>query len=473
VSVLAFKNARVVRSSWLQEDGRRLDCNPYMSGALEARDTLRELKARKDALHTLTAGHAGGIYNGPMFRRNYVDSPEHGVPFISSGSMLLSDLSSLPLLRRIDAESSRLSYLRLEPGMILISCSGTIGRMCYVRPDMDGFWSSQDVLKIVADADRIPSGYLYAFLASRFGVPLVVSGTYGAIIQHIEPEHIAELPVPRFGSAFEGRIHDLVQSAASLRSAAQAALSKALHDLEYKAGLSSQALRSVTAFSTSRILCSDLADRLDAPYHSQTALTAERMLDQSSYRVESLSTVVQRYFKPPIFKRLWVESAEYGSLFVSGNDIGRYEAEERRFVSRRTPKFEEFLLRRGWVVFQAAGQIYGIFGRPVFVSGWLEKTFCADDVFRLVPRSEEDGAYLYLFLRTAVGQALIKRQACGNSIPRVWEPHMSKVRVLWPTPEVRKQFASPVIEAHQAIEKARLSETRAIREVEARIAGGA
>ena len=41
----SFKNARVVRSGWLEEGGRRLDCNPYMSGALEARDILKQLAA--------------------------------------------------------------------------------------------------------------------------------------------------------------------------------------------------------------------------------------------------------------------------------------------------------------------------------------------------------------------------------------------------------------------------------------------
>lgn len=178
----SFKKARVVRSSWLDEDGRRLDCNPYMSGALEARDALKALKALKEPLKLLTKGHSGGIYNGPMFVRNYVDSPEHGVPFITSGNLLQSDLSNLPLLRRRDAESPKLSYLRLQAGMTLISCSGTIGRMSYVRPDMAGMWSSQDVLKVVPDESKISPGYLYAFLSSAYGVPLVVSGTYGAII---------------------------------------------------------------------------------------------------------------------------------------------------------------------------------------------------------------------------------------------------------------------------------------------------
>lgn len=80
----SFKNARIVRSGWLDEGGRRLDCNPYMSGAQEARDALRRLNVRKDALLTVTSGYSGGIYNGPVFSRIWVDRPEYGVPFLEA-----------------------------------------------------------------------------------------------------------------------------------------------------------------------------------------------------------------------------------------------------------------------------------------------------------------------------------------------------------------------------------------------------
>ena len=95
----SFKNARVVRSSWLEEGGRRLDCNPYMSGALEARETLKSLDAPKEPLKSLTAGYAGGIYNGPMFARHWVEDPQYGVPFLSNSDMMNADLSMLPFLR--------------------------------------------------------------------------------------------------------------------------------------------------------------------------------------------------------------------------------------------------------------------------------------------------------------------------------------------------------------------------------------
>ena len=201
-------------------------------------DALKQLKVRKDALSTLTAGHAGGIYNGPMFRRNYVESPEYGVPFSSSASMLQADLTNLPLLRREDAESSRLPYLQLQAGMTLISCSGTIGRMTYVRPEMSGMWSSQDVMKVVPNTEKVAPGYLYAFLSSRFGVPLVVSGTYGAIIQHIEPEHIAALPVPRFGDALESQVDSLIKAAADDISESSRLTQLATHTLLSALGLS-------------------------------------------------------------------------------------------------------------------------------------------------------------------------------------------------------------------------------------------
>jgi type I restriction enzyme S subunit len=461
----SFRNARVVRSSWLEEGGRRLDCNPYMSGALEARDALKLLKAPKDELRDVTTS----IFHAGREARLWVDSPEYGVPFLGSSDILSADLSRLPLMSKKQVKRNPLFTIGNK--WTLITRSGTIGRMAYVRPDMAGLACSEHVLRVVPDEARILPGYLYAFLTSKYGVPLVTSGTYGAIIQHIESEHIAGLPVPRFGSDFEETVHDLIQFCADSRSRAQTTLLSALMAFEHAAGLTKGRVGTVTDFSTSAVTCSALLDRLDAPYHCKSALLAERMLDNSQFPVENLPDIVEKYFKPPIFKRLWVDSAEHGRLFVSGNDIYRYHQEEARYVSRRTPRFDDFILKKGWVVFQAAGQIYGLFGRPLFVSGWLENAFCADDVFRIVPHNEVDGAFLHLFFSTQAGQVLIKRQASGNSIPRLWEPHVSRLRVLWPSPEVRAKYAVSVIEAHESIERARQAETKAVCLVEQRIAG--
>src|SRR5262249_32986345 len=112
-------------------------------------------------------------------------------------------------------------------GTTLVSCSGNIGRTVYVRRDMDGMWTSLDLMKIIPDKTKVLPGYLFAYLASRFGVPLLTQGTYGAIIQHVDREHLLDLPVPRLASDVENRVHCLVQEAADLRTSANAALVQA------------------------------------------------------------------------------------------------------------------------------------------------------------------------------------------------------------------------------------------------------
>src|SRR6478672_1567293 len=96
----------VIRSTWMEGYGYRLDCSPYLGGALETKVLLEKLPLRKDPLHTLTAGFDGGIYNGPKFSRTWVESPEFGVPFLGSSAMPRADLSDLPLL------SKKLAYGR-------------------------------------------------------------------------------------------------------------------------------------------------------------------------------------------------------------------------------------------------------------------------------------------------------------------------------------------------------------------------
>jgi len=157
-----------VMASWLREQGFRLDAPPFLSGAIEARKLLEQLSVKKEPLASLTKGHNGGIFNGPKFARTYVDDPEHGVPFVGSSDMLQADLSRLPLLRKKEAYSPALAYLRLEKGMTLISCSGTIGRMVYVRPDMAGMWSSQHIRRFPGKVLHA-SPHLLSYLPPRAG----------------------------------------------------------------------------------------------------------------------------------------------------------------------------------------------------------------------------------------------------------------------------------------------------------------
>lgn len=463
----SFKNARIVRSDWLEQGGRRLDCNPYMSGALEARDTLRKIKVRKDPLHTLTSGHAGGIFNGPMFKRNYVESSKHGVLFISSGAMLLADLSTLPMLRKKDAESSRLSYLRLSPGTTLISCSGTIGRMTYVRPDMDGIWSSQDVLKVVPNPERIPEGYLYAFLTSKYGVPLVVAGTYGAIIQHIEPEHIATLDVPRFDESKEREVHSKVALAAELRG--RAAKSLQLVAKEFDDLFPGLDLHERPSLSVSSVQSDELRLRMDAEYHNPRAVQIRQTLSRAPHA--SIETWCDDVFLPGIFKRIHVDGPEFSAPYFTGYSLYWNEPEPKGYLSKATKLFDQVTLKEGMILVQAFGQEGGLTGRPVWVGRHLDKATTTHMLVRLIVKDQQKAAYLYGFLNSLLAYRQISCLTYGGSIPHFDVAGIKTVLIPRLAPEREKEIANQVLTAVAARDEALQLELDARRIVESLIQG--
>lgn len=456
-----------VKASWLRELGHRLDAPPFLSGAIEARKTLERLAVKKQNLVDLTRDGMSGMYHVGQDKIRWVEDPELGVPFLRSSDILKADLSeSLLISRRQVAENP---LFQCPPGTTLITRSGTIGRTVYVRREMADMAVSQDVLKVVPDSDKVPPGYLYAYLSSKFGVPQIISGTFGSIIVHIEAENIANLKVPRLGKAVEENVHNLVQSAADLRSEGSEDIRHVVCHLQSAIRLPPLSNPDPSRFCATSVRSGKVDGRLDAYYHSLAAQEAESAVMNCGVSARLLRDITKRLFKPPIFRRLWVESAAYGRQFISGNDAYRYSATEARYVSTKTPGFNEFLLKPGWMVFQAAGQVYGLFGRPLYVRGWLEETFCADDMYRVVPFTDEDGAYLFAFFKTPHGRVLLKRQACGNSIPRVWDPHMARVIVPWPSERERNRLAETIIRAHDKIEQARVNEVQAVELVESTV----
>lgn len=450
-----------IPSSWISRDGLRLDCNPYMSGALEARIRLEKLACNKERLADLTKGHDGGIYNGPHFSRNYVEDAEHGVQFLGSSSMLQADLGNLPYLRRKDAESPKLSYLKIQPGMTLISCSGTIGRMVYARPDMSEMWSSQHIMKVVPDEEKIPSGYLYAFLSSKFGVPLVTSGTYGSIIQSIEPEHIAGLPVPRLGDTSELKIHSLVERAASRRSEAAELRIKALQRVISNLEWSTQAASSLWGVTSS----SNVQRRFDALHHTSGISDARKRL--ASEPSQRLRDVVEEVFEPNRGPRRKVEDAAYGVPFLSSSEVFRLDPVGEYLISRsRTPHLERQLITDKDLLLPRSGQLGGIIGRAILPLPSYYGSAASEHLVRVRCRSKEDAFFAWGVLATEPGYYAAIGTAYGSSIPSLDCALLADLRIPWWSDQRRDVIVSFVSRMITALSEAIDAERQAVALVE-------
>ncbi|SHK88964.1 type I restriction enzyme, S subunit [Desulfatibacillum alkenivorans DSM 16219] len=406
---------KAIPSKWIENEGYRLDCGPYMSGAIEAREILKKLPTTP--LQKLAEGHNGGIYNGPQFVRNYVQDPDHGVPFLTTSSMLYADLSNLPLLSKKDAHSSKLSYLEVKEGMTLISCSGSIGRTVYARKDMDGVWSNQDIMKVVANREEILPGYLYSFLCTRFGVPLVLSGTYGAIIQHIEPHHLANLPVPRLGEV-EERAHELVQQAADLRTEANEIKAKAieLYENEGALSLAEEEKQNGSVFGAAAVSSRYLTGRMDAFFHCGFHSEVLVRLEKSDCEKICVKDFAINLFEPKRFKR--VQSQDENDIpFFGTTALMWSDPVPSYFLYPRQKGVDDYTINERTVLIPRSGQISGIIGTATLPYGRLIGGAISEHAIRVECEKVIDAGYLFIALRSEIGMRQLKARAYGSSIP--------------------------------------------------------
>jgi type I restriction enzyme S subunit len=440
-----------------------------MSGALEATVLLESMQARKDNLETLTRDGIAGIFHAGRIKRAWVDSPMHGRPFLSSTEILQADLSNLPFISKKAVAENPL--LPIHPGWTLITRSGTVGRMAFARPDMEDYACSEHVLRVVPDAEKIPPGYLYAYLSSKFGVPLVVGGTYGAIIQHIEPEHIADLPVPRLGNKVEHEIHALIERAAGNRSQAHQLRqdAQAFFYREFSLSDLSDADTAVN-YAAFSVQASSLR-RLDAAHHSPACRAAAEEL-ASRGDTKRLDEVA-RVFTPGIFKRIHVEDPSYGYPYFSGTELFQYDPEPRGHLSRRAPKIDEYIVRANWLLIQDAGQLEGLIGRLARVTPAVDKSVVSNHLMRIAAEDAETSAYLSVVLSSPHGYRAITRNAFGSSIPQLDPAHIAALRLPWPSSAVRKHIAGPVLTAWKLEDEASANVRSATKNVENAIEKGA
>jgi type I restriction-modification system DNA methylase subunit len=85
--------------------------------------------------------------------------------------------------------------LRLQYGDVLVTRSGTIGRVTFATRRLVGAIVSDDMIRV-----RIPDEtlrlYVYAYLQSRAGHDQMLRNEYGSVQQHLEPKHVSAILIP-------------------------------------------------------------------------------------------------------------------------------------------------------------------------------------------------------------------------------------------------------------------------------------
>jgi len=164
----------------------------------------------------------GGIFYPGRHKRNYVENSPQSVPFYSGTQVLQVRPFDLKYQPR-DYAPARKHFVK--KGWILITRSGSTGRVTITPTSMDGAMVSEHVIRVVCDPSQIDPYYLYAYLSSEeLGKVLLEKGIYASVVDHISPDFVSTLPVPRLEPSEEKRIAEAVREAEEARDRANRTL---------------------------------------------------------------------------------------------------------------------------------------------------------------------------------------------------------------------------------------------------------
>jgi type I restriction enzyme S subunit len=193
-------------------DDFRLDAHFYNPMAELA---VRNIREKADTYYQLIE-LVNEIILGKRFKRNYVES-DHGTPFLS-GKNIIQIRPEVKYLS--NSEIKFMDDLLIEKNWTLVTCSGTIGRTCFVYNNYEGYAASQHILRVNPDESEIDPGYLYCFLSTDYGYHQILRYRYGAVIDEIDDNNMAEILVPICEENQQKEIGDLVRQAYDLRAEA-------------------------------------------------------------------------------------------------------------------------------------------------------------------------------------------------------------------------------------------------------------
>lgn len=356
------------------------------------------------------------IFIGNRAKRVYVKKRSHGTPFLSSSDILQADLENVKIAS--NKYTPNIEQMKLQKGWTLISRSGTIGNCAFANAKHAQKLASEDVIRLVPN-NILREGVVYAYLASKYGHSLLTQGTFGAVIQHIEPDFVGSLPIPNFPESFQKEVDELIQESARLREEATEALEEAHTLIEDKFEVSAKKKSSCVSISSIR---SSHNKRFEAFYHTSENRNIYDYIIQN-FEYKTLGDLTSKIFRPGIFKREYVAD---GVTFLGGADIlMQIPDSEKKLSYRQVEKMPELKVKRNWILVTCGGTI----GNTVIIDGQLEKCVISQHVMRIVPKDEVLKGYLYAVLSSKIGHSLITMHSTGSVIPQIESHHLELVPV--------------------------------------------
>jgi type I restriction enzyme, S subunit len=440
---------------------RRLEASVYDIEGRHAREIINKSKWSNKPL----CGDKGfaAAYHRPRFKRAWVAISD--LPIYQPSQ--ITELYPKPSGYISEITNTDIDSLRVTRGQILLTCSGTIGKCSIVTATLDNKIFSHDLIRINC-YDEGDIGYVYAFLKTKIGNTLVNTNNYGAVISHIEPEHLGEVPVPNPPQMIKRRIHELIMHSFKLRDESNALLDEAEAIMVEELSLPDLNGFKLDYFDPSAgaknysVRFSDLSNRFEASFHVPIVNSIISHLQKHSREMVNIGDgrVSKDIILPGRFKRVYVNEGQ-GPVFLGGKQIHELDPSNKKYLSIKHHKNrieKELKLSEGMILITCSGTIGKVAIAPKHWEHWT----MSQHVIRIVPSSDSITGYIYVFLSSDYGRELINRFTYGSVVDEIDNDHVAQIPIPFIQPDTISQINSLALRANALRYEAYVLEQQAV-----------
>ena len=417
---------------------------------------------------------AKDIFIGNRAKRVYVKKASHGIPFLSSSDILRADLNNLKLAST--KYTPDIERMKLQKGWTLISRSGTIGNCAFANAKHAQKLASEHVIRLWPN-NILRGGLVYAYLASKYGHSLLTQGTFGAVIQHIEPAFVGSILIPSFPESFQKEVDDLIQESARLREEAADMLSEAERLLKTSANLRDLTPEDYDYFGprgAGRVVSCFVRKRKDITTTTFNAFN----LSERIRKTRAAMTCTTRPLREVLlggdtFSSCSVPSIEvkpeHGIMFINQKDIFD-NIIKGKWVSKRNVSLDK-LVEYGEVIVACDGTLgeNELFCRALFANEDLQGALISTHFIRMKTNNIVPPGYLFTWLNSDYGFRFIRNCQAGTKLCHPIPTMFLDIPVPIISPDIMNEIDQLVKEAHTKRYEANENERKAIRMVEVEI----
>ena len=369
--------------------------------------------------------------------------------------------------------------LNVEEEQILITCSGSTGRIVLVNKILKNHVISNDMIRLGVNKQKI--GYVFAYLNTNIAQILINSKEYGSTVKHINAEHISELPIPHFSDDFEKEVNDLILKAHNIRESAHLLLNDALNELYDLINLPILTDEDIVEeeligeYDTNKcfILNSkDLHSRFDGSYHNPVSrlnyFNIEKLANTEQFNLFNLDELVN-IFIPTRFKRNYTADELISIPFLQGAHITQIKPQGIKRIYNKIKNIEDIIVHKNMILLTRSGTV----GKLSLVGDCWDGWAATDHIIRLSIKSDSiNPGYLILFLLSDYAQLQINHLVYGSNVDEIGEAGdlINNIEILVPNnKEIENKIGNMVIEAYSLRDKANIIENEAISILESKI----